>query len=592
MKERFSQLAIDKQLQRSCPSSIAASPKTVAPPTMNLKRRGSAPTVGYENINPDLYARVQEFQMKRILKRSESLKNAHSSSISKGANSHEIPENNVGTLLPPVSHGFKSVIDNVKEQPIVIHSVVVSEQQVTKDQNDNSMQTTPVSVTEYRMNGNVLKRLPVPSKDNFGHHRALQSLSARRGMKLNGMTLDMMRNPSASAEDKDSTKKKDGSVNGNTMSKRSKVHTQIKSASLSLDTSRKEFLSNCDPFHNFSKYVDVESGSLNFEGKLSLSSHGIEYSNGSSAQISLDECDFLKELGHGNYGKVSKVLNKKKNVLMAVKEVRLELDETKFSQILMELEVLHECKSPYIVGSYGAFFREGGVFICMEYMDGGSLDNIYGPTLGGIDEPHLAYITNAVINGLKELKDVHNIIHRDVKPSNILCSSKDGSIKLCDFGVSGNLVASMAKTNIGCQSYMAPERIRSPNPDRATYTVQSDVWSLGISILEMALGRYPFSPEIFSNIFSQLNAIVDESPPKLPAKFSTEAQHFVSLCLQKLPERRPSYTMLVDHPWLAKWRKIDVNINEYISERIKKPKLQLQPVMDIKLSPLASVVKA
>lgn len=308
-----------------------------------------------------------------------------------------------------------------------------------------------------------------------------------------------------------------------------------------------------------------------------MSSKGIDFSNGSSFRITLDELEFLEELGHGNYGNVSKVLHKPTQIIMAMKEVRLELDESKFRQILMELEVLHKCQSPYIVDFYGAFFIEGAVYMCMEYMDGGSLDKSYDQNqLGGIDEPQLARITSSVIMGLKELKDVHNIIHRDVKPTNILCSASQGTVKLCDFGVSGNLVASLAKTNIGCQSYMAPERIKSLNPDKSTYSVQSDIWSLGLSILEMALGAYPYPPETFDNIFSQLSAIVDGPPPKLPeGKFSTDAQNFVSMCLQKVPERRPTYGALLEHPWLKKYEHEDVGMSQYITERLNKRKLWL-----------------
>lgn len=334
-------------------------------------------------------------------------------------------------------------------------------------------------------------------------------------------------------------------------------------------------------FANFSKYVDIKSGSLNFAGKLSLSSKGIDFSNGYSSRITLDELEFVGELGHGNYGNVSKVLYKPTQVVMAMKEVRLELDEAKFRQILMELEVLHKCQSPFIVDFYGAFFVEGAVYMCMEYMDGSSLDKIYDASadIGGIDEPQLAYITNAVISGLRELKDTHNIIHRDVKPTNILCSATQGTIKLCDFGVSGNLVASLAKTNIGCQSYMAPERIKSLNPDMTTYSVQSDVWSLGLSILEMALGRYPYPPETFDNIFSQLSAIVDGPPPTLPLdRFSKDAYEFVQACLRKNPDKRPTYEQLLQHPWLVKYREIDVHMGEYITERLEKRKKLLKEI--------------
>lgn len=331
-------------------------------------------------------------------------------------------------------------------------------------------------------------------------------------------------------------------------------------------------------FANFSKYLNIKNGSLNFAGKLSLSSDGINFSNGSSFSITLDELEYIGELGRGNYGNVSKVLHKPTQIIMAMKEVRLELDESKFRQILMELDVLHKCSSPYIVDFYGAFFVEGAVYMCMECMDGGSLDKLYsgkgacderGNPLG-VPEPILAKIAIAVISGLKVLKDDHNIIHRDVKPTNILCSAKEGTVKLCDFGVSGNLVASLAKTNIGCQSYMAPERIKSFNPDAATYTVHSDIWSLGLTLLEVALGTYPYPPETFDNIFSQLSAIVDGEPPSLPKeRFSPLAQDFINCCLQKDPEKRPYYRELLEHPWLQKYEHEDVDMSGFFTERLK-----------------------
>jgi mitogen-activated protein kinase kinase len=295
----------------------------------------------------------------------------------------------------------------------------------------------------------------------------------------------------------------------------------------------------------FSKYLDAKTGTLRFQGKAVLSSTGVEFASGRSFSISLDEVDTLDELGKGNYGTVYKVRhsrpkfrqrgaglagNKSRGpnassedeppmsptsnrggttgVVMAMKEMRLELEETKFQTIIMELDVLHRCISPYIVDFYGAFFQEGAVYICMEFMDGGSVDRIYGD---GVPENVLRKITLNTVLGLKSLKEEHNIIHRDVKPTNILVNTR-GQIKICDFGVSGNLVASIARTNIGCQSYMAPERISSGGQAQAgagmpsgTYSVQSDIWSLGLTIIECAMGRYPYPPETYDNIFSQLS---------------------------------------------------------------------------------------
>ncbi|KAF2860239.1 kinase-like protein, partial [Piedraia hortae CBS 480.64] len=343
----------------------------------------------------------------------------------------------------------------------------------------------------------------------------------------------------------------------------------------------------------YSQFIDTKNGALTFKGRATVTPHGIEFEDGRQFHISLDEVDTLDELGKGNYGTVFKVRHARPKfrrqgqglagnkslrrsdegdsepvvppgghgttgIVMAMKEMRLELDDAKFQSIIMELDVLHRTTSPHIIDFYGAFFQEGAVYICMEFMDGGSMDKIYG---GGVPESILQKMTLATTLGLKSLKEEHNIIHRDVKPTNILVNTR-GQFKICDFGVSGNLVASIARTNIGCQSYMAPERISSGGTASAgagagagagaTYSVQSDIWSLGLTVIECAMGRYPYPPETYDNIFSQLSAIVDGETPDLPAdRFSEAACDFVAGCLNKIPKLRPTYPMLLQHAWLA-----------------------------------------
>ncbi|KAK3372384.1 kinase-like domain-containing protein [Podospora didyma] len=350
---------------------------------------------------------------------------------------------------------------------------------------------------------------------------------------------------------------------------------------------------------DFKNYIDADKGWITFEDAATITRTGVNFANGQTFSISLDEIEVIEELGKGNYGTVYKVRHARPKaprfgqglsnfkqplsrqssmsetddssaeatpispssasgpattgMVMAMKEIRLELDEAKFTTILKELVILHECVSPYIIDFYGAFYQEGAVYMCIEFMDGGSIDKIYA---GGIPENVLRKITYATIMGLKTLKDDHKIIHRDVKPTNILVNT-NGQVKICDFGVSGNLVASIAKTNIGCQSYMAPERISGGGLSATggiadgTYNVQSDIWSLGLTIIECAMGKYPYPPEVSSTIFSQLSAIVEGEPPGLPAEgYSPAAHDFVKSCLNKIPTKRHTYPMLLQHPWI------------------------------------------
>ncbi|CAG0891624.1 unnamed protein product [Darwinula stevensoni] len=341
-----------------------------------------------------------------------------------------------------------------------------------------------------------------------------------------------------------------------------------------------------------------------------------------AGDLNAEDFEKLGELGAGNGGVVIKVKHKPTGLIMARKLIHLEVKPAIRCQIIRELKVLHECNSPHIVGFYGAFYSDGEISICMEYMDGGSLDLILKKAVR-IPEPVLAKITSNVLKGLNYLREKHQIIHRDVKPSNILVNSR-GEIKICDFGVSGQLIDSMANSFVGTRSYMSvwgvslqylamfpfgvhshsgqvwmfqPERLQGTN-----YSVQSDIWSLGLSLVEMAIGTYPIPPpdpetlaQIFGPkfkeypdnmnqptpstrsprssqfgcapvndprpmaIFELLDYIVNEPPPKLPSGvFSPEFKAFVDGCLKKNPAERPDLKSLMMHPWV----KNSVALNE------------------------------
>nr|ODN96118.1 STE/STE7 protein kinase [Cryptococcus depauperatus CBS 7855] len=340
-------------------------------------------------------------------------------------------------------------------------------------------------------------------------------------------------------------------------------------------------------FQDFKNFMDP-SGSLRFSQKAVLHSKGVDFEDGKSFKINMDEIEVLGELGKGNYGSVHKVFHRPTGVTMAMKETRLELDESKLSGIIMELDILHRAVAPEIVEFYGAFTIESCVYYCMEYMDAGSLDTLTGGER--VPEDVLRRITAGIVRGLRFLKDELQIMHRDVKPTNVLINKK-GEIKLCDFGVSGQLEKSLAKTNIGCQSYMAPERIKSETVNQnPTYTVSSDVWSVGLSIVELAKGCYPYPPETFSNVFAQLQAIVHGPAPTLPSGYSDDANDFVakwwafisilpvtaisnpyeSCSLEKDPYKRPTYSQLLEHPFLKADQHLDVNMVQWVQAALKK----------------------
>ncbi|PYH45007.1 MAP kinase kinase Ste7 [Aspergillus saccharolyticus JOP 1030-1] len=278
----------------------------------------------------------------------------------------------------------------------------------------------------------------------------------------------------------------------------------------------------------------------------------------------------LKELGAGNGGTVSKVMHASTKVVMARKIIRVDAKENVRKQILRELQVGHDCNSPNIVTFYGAFQNEArDIVLCMEYMDCGSLDRI-SKDFGPVRVDVLGKITESVLAGLCYLYEVHRIMHRDIKPSNITVNSR-GNIKLCDFGVATEIVNSIADTFVGTSTYMAPERIQG-----GAYTVRSDVWSVGLTVMELAVGRFPFDTSDSTagdrasagpmGILDLLQQIVHEPAPKLPKSdaFPPILHEFVAKCLLKKAEERPTPRELYDKDaFLQAAKRTPVDLQEW-----------------------------
>lgn len=237
---------------------------------------------------------------------------------------------------------------------------------------------------------------------------------------------------------------------------------------------------------------------------------------------------------------------------MAVKRIRATVNSLEQKRLLMDLDIsMRTVDCFYTVTFYGALFREGDVWICMELMDT-SLDKFYKKVIQKgqtIPEDILGKITVAIVKALEHLHHNLSVIHRDVKPSNVLINTQ-GQVKMCDFGISGHLVDSVAKTmDAGCKPYMAPERI-NPDLNQQGYSVKSDIWSLGITMIELAILKFPY--DSWGTPFQQLKQVVDEPSPQLPAdRFSPEFVDFISQCLRKKPNERPAYTELMNHSFFT-----------------------------------------
>ncbi|KAJ7490444.1 kinase [Mycena latifolia] len=265
----------------------------------------------------------------------------------------------------------------------------------------------------------------------------------------------------------------------------------------------------------------------------------------------------LHELGQGNGGSVKKVEHIPTGKFMAKKIVLIDAKPTVRKQILRELQIMHDCNSKYIVSLWGAFLADPNICICTEFMDKGAFDAIY-KKIGPIEIGVVGKVALAVLEGLTYLYEVHRVIHRDIKPSHILCNSQ-GEIKICDFGASGELINSIADTFIGTSTYMSPERIQG-----AQYTVKSDVWSLGISLIELALGRFPFSEWMSMSILELLHHIVDDPAPRLTG-FPEQVEMFVDSCLLKDPDQRKTPKELLNDEWILYARTSTVDLVAWTS---------------------------
>ncbi|XP_038050196.1 mitogen-activated protein kinase kinase kinase kinase 4-like isoform X2 [Patiria miniata] len=290
--------------------------------------------------------------------------------------------------------------------------------------------------------------------------------------------------------------------------------------------------------------------------------------------------DLMEVVGNGTYGQVYKGRHVKTGQLAAIKV--MDVTEEEEEEIKLEINVLKKYSHHRNIATYyGAFIKKGlrgtddQLWLVMEFCGAGSVTDLVKATKGNaLKEEWIAYICREILRGLSHLHANH-VIHRDIKGQNVLLT-EDAEVKLVDFGVSAQLDKTIGRRNtfIGTPYWMAPEVIAcDENPD-ATYDNRSDLWSLGITALEMAEGQPPLCD---MHPMRALFLIPRNPPPRMKSKkWSKKFSNFVEKCLVKNYHDRPNTTQLLKHPYikdLPNERQVRIQLKDHI-DRTKKKRVE------------------
>mmetsp|Transcript_35802 Transcript_35802/g.47267 ORF Transcript_35802/g.47267 Transcript_35802/m.47267 type:complete len:374 (+) Transcript_35802:60-1181(+) len=280
------------------------------------------------------------------------------------------------------------------------------------------------------------------------------------------------------------------------------------------------------------------------EGGIGINAEGVrDVKSGErfGRQICPDDLKVQGIIGRGACSSVQRCRHLRTNEVFALKRFNV-YDREKRQQLVQEINTLYQVECPSLIGFYGAYQKKGNIYVILENMDRGSLNDLVYD-YEGMPEKVLAAITYQILWGLAYLH-YENRLHRDIKPSNILVNSS-GEIKLTDFGIAKELDDSaMAKTIVGTFRYMSPVRLRGD-----PYGPPSDIWSLGIMLIECANRSLPFPN---SNTQIELAQALEELvvDDMLPGHISEDLAEVVRSCLTPSPEKRITAEALLECSWM------------------------------------------